>query len=138
MRPLLRMLVSTTASEAVHILQSSDRLGVKFNGTYERGMVRYRTLLDAYKVRQHKYAKEVTGIDTITQLIQSTVARHSEDSCCDPDDPLQQWIANIKRCIGIDDRVEKKSARKRYKATDSSADAKPKPMGYISGTRLPK
>ncbi|KAG6039206.1 hypothetical protein E4U19_007121 [Claviceps sp. Clav32 group G5] len=95
-------------------------------------MVRYRTLLDAYKVRQHKYEKEVTGIDTITQLIQSTVATHLEDSCCDPDDPLQQWIANIKRCIGIDDRVEKKNARKRYKAADSSADAKPKPMGYVA------
>ncbi|KAG6222046.1 hypothetical protein E4U34_001610 [Claviceps purpurea] len=37
-------------------------------------MVRYRTLLDAYKVKQHKYEKEVTGIDAITQLVQSTVA----------------------------------------------------------------
>ncbi|KAG6200962.1 hypothetical protein E4U50_006900 [Claviceps purpurea] len=35
-------------------------------------MVRYRTLLDAYKVKQHKYEKEVIGIDAITQLVQST------------------------------------------------------------------
>ncbi|KAG5931442.1 hypothetical protein E4U60_006087 [Claviceps pazoutovae] len=84
--------------------------------TYEREMVRYRTLLDAYKVKQHKYEKEVTGIDTITQVVQSTIATHLQESCCDPDDPLQQWIANLRRCVGIDDRVEKENARKRYKA----------------------
>ncbi|KAG6290461.1 hypothetical protein E4U09_004412 [Claviceps aff. purpurea] len=84
--------------------------------TYEREMVRYRTLLDAYKVKQHKYEKEVIGIDAITQLVQSTVATHLQDSCCDPDDSLQQWIANLRRRVGIDDRVEKENARKRYKA----------------------
>ncbi|KAG6029723.1 hypothetical protein E4U19_000787 [Claviceps sp. Clav32 group G5] len=83
--------------------------------TYDRDMVRYRTLIESYKIKQHKYEKEATGIDTITQLIQSTVATHLQDSCCNPDDSLPQWIANLKRRVGIDDRVEKESARKRYK-----------------------
>ncbi|KAG6049100.1 hypothetical protein E4U16_003851, partial [Claviceps sp. LM84 group G4] len=83
--------------------------------TCEREMVGYRTLLDAYKVKQHKYEKEAIGIVTIIQLIQSTVATHLQDSCCNPDDPLQQWIANLRRRVGIDDRMEKESAHKRYK-----------------------
>lgn len=83
---------------------------------YGREMVPYRTLLGAYKVKQRKYEEEVTGIDTSTQFVQSTVATHLQDSCCDLDDPLQQWIANLRCRVGIDDGVEKENARKRYKA----------------------
>ncbi|KAG6024472.1 hypothetical protein E4U19_003685 [Claviceps sp. Clav32 group G5] len=37
-------------------------------------------------------------------------------SCCNPDDTLQRWITNLKRRAGIDDRVEREHARRRYKA----------------------
>ncbi|KAG6052372.1 hypothetical protein E4U16_005844 [Claviceps sp. LM84 group G4] len=77
--------------------EPTDTLQLTANGlkTYDREMVRYKSLLDAYKLKQHKYEKEAAAIDTITQLIQSTVATHLQDSCCNPDDSLQQWIANV-------------------------------------------
>ncbi|KAG6183023.1 hypothetical protein E4U27_001535 [Claviceps purpurea] len=93
----LRLLEEPTEPEVPSILGHESYAGVDeptevqqltANGpkAYEREMVRYRILLDAYKVKQHKYEKEVTDIDTITQLVQSTVATHFQDSCCDPDD----------------------------------------------------
>ncbi|KAG6283694.1 hypothetical protein E4U09_000187, partial [Claviceps aff. purpurea] len=70
----------------------TDTLQLTANGlkTYDREMVRYKSLLDAYKLKQH--------------------------NCCNPDDTLQQWITNLKRRAGIDDRVEQEHARRRYKA----------------------
>ncbi|KAG5972849.1 hypothetical protein E4U58_006061, partial [Claviceps cyperi] len=55
-------------------------------------MMRYRILLDAYKIKHQIYEKEATGIDAITQMVQSTVAKHLQDSCCNPKNTLQQWI----------------------------------------------
>ncbi|KAG6164091.1 hypothetical protein E4U27_000266 [Claviceps purpurea] len=98
--------------------EPADTLQLTANGlkSYDREMVRYKSLLDAYKLKQHKYEKEATAIDTITQLVQSTVATHLQHSCCNPDDTLQQWITNLRRRVGIDEQVEQENARRRYLA----------------------
>ncbi|KAG6037611.1 hypothetical protein E4U19_001858 [Claviceps sp. Clav32 group G5] len=78
-------------------------------------MVRYKSLLDAYKLKQHKYEKRQL-LSTLSLNLQSTVATHLQHSCCNPDDTLQQWITNLKRRAGIDDQVEQEHASRRYKA----------------------
>ncbi|KAG6019348.1 hypothetical protein E4U19_007286 [Claviceps sp. Clav32 group G5] len=49
--------------------EPTDTLQFTANGlkTYDREMVRYKSLLDAYKLKQHRYEKETSAIDTITQ-----------------------------------------------------------------------
>ncbi|KAG6029104.1 hypothetical protein E4U19_001154 [Claviceps sp. Clav32 group G5] len=75
-----------------------------------------KSLLEDFKIKQHRYEKKATGPDTLTQLIQSTVATHLQDSCCNLDESLQKWIYNLKRAVGIDDSVELETSRQRYEA----------------------
>ncbi|KAG6165977.1 hypothetical protein E4U27_008312 [Claviceps purpurea] len=48
------------------------------------------------------------------QMVQSSVSMHYKDTCCNPEQPLQHWIATLFVTAGGDDRHEQDLARDRY------------------------
>ncbi|KAG6086759.1 hypothetical protein E4U33_000001 [Claviceps sp. LM78 group G4] len=84
--------------------------------TYEKEMAHYRTRIESFKIKQHKYEQETKGLDILTTLIQSSIVTHLQESCCDPDESLQEWLQNLQKAVGIDSEVELEDARQRYLA----------------------
>jgi hypothetical protein len=76
----------------------------------------YKILLEQYKSDRHEYEKEQSSLQHIVAFIQSTVSPHLLRTCCLPDKPLRQWIADLQKTIGMSDQLEQEQARARYRA----------------------
>ncbi|KAG6258660.1 hypothetical protein E4U49_006211 [Claviceps purpurea] len=60
------------------------------------------------------YDNEQKAIQHMTELIQSTVAKHLMRTCCGPGQDLKQWMANVRLNYGLDVFYEREKARNRY------------------------
>ncbi|KAG6018792.1 hypothetical protein E4U19_007975 [Claviceps sp. Clav32 group G5] len=85
------------------------------------GLRAYRLDVEAYNARTTKYKtdmdiyeKDRKHLGKLMQMVQSTVSMHYKDTCCNPERPLQHWIATLRVTAGDDDRYEQDLARERY------------------------
>jgi hypothetical protein len=101
---------------AVQVASQVSELSAQGQKAYKEDMEYQRQLIDNYKLRYHEYEIEQNSIQHLTALIQSTVAPHLQRTCCTPDQPLQEWLSNLKLAVGVDDRIEQERACDQYHA----------------------
>ncbi|KAG6082340.1 hypothetical protein E4U30_004549 [Claviceps sp. LM220 group G6] len=73
---------------------------------FQEELEHYEVLLKIYEVQIETYEFEQENIRHVTQFIYSTVAPHLQHTCCLAKQPRQQWLANLKLEVGIDDPIE--------------------------------
>jgi hypothetical protein len=93
-----------------------SELSAQGQKAFKEDMEYYKTNTERYKLNYRKYEIEQKSIQHLTALIQSTVAPHLQRTCCLPNQPLQDWLSNLKLAVGVDDRIEQERARERYQA----------------------
>ncbi len=67
----------------------------------------YENKLKAYNIQRQ-------GIQKLTDLVNRTVSRSYLRNCCDPNDNIDTWYANLKRTAGTSASQEFNNARDRY------------------------
>lgn len=77
----------------------------------------YKILIEQYKGDRHEFEKEQSSLQQVVAFIQSTVSPHLLRTCCLPEQPLRQWITNLKLTVGVDEQIEQERARDRYQAS---------------------
>ncbi|KAG6073550.1 hypothetical protein E4U16_004492 [Claviceps sp. LM84 group G4] len=73
---------------------------------FQKDLEHYKYLSQVYELDSKAYGKEQKNIRHLTQLIYSTVAPYLQHTCCLAKQPRQQWLANLKLEVGIDDHIE--------------------------------
>ncbi|KAG6288191.1 hypothetical protein E4U46_003471 [Claviceps purpurea] len=74
----------------------------------------FNVLTITYKTANDLYEKDKKHLGKLMQMVQSSVSMHYKDTCCNPERPLQHWIATLYVTAGDDDRHEQDQARDRY------------------------
>ena len=103
-----------TPATNIDIATKPSDLSATGQKTFREDLEYYKILVKQYKSDRHEYEKEQASLQHIVAFIQSTVSPHLPRTCCLPDQPLRQWITNLKVTVGVDDRFEKERARDRY------------------------
>ncbi|KAG9384340.1 hypothetical protein A1F94_003887 [Pyrenophora tritici-repentis] len=70
--------------------------------------------MEQYKTKYARYKTEITNLQHIMILVQSTVAVHLQRTCCPPDGSIRDWIKNLRAHVGITIETEREQARQRY------------------------
>lgn len=88
-----------------------------------KGQKAYKEDVDQYKLEQEyakslerEYKEEQAALLQVLKFIQGSVSLHLQGICCNPEEPLRQWIKNLRDTIGVDSDLELERARTRYYA----------------------
>ncbi|KAG9382187.1 hypothetical protein A1F94_007841 [Pyrenophora tritici-repentis] len=81
---------------------------------YKDDLEIYKLKMEQYKTKYARYKTEITNLQHIMILVQSTVAVHLQRTCCPPDGSIRDWIKNLRAHVGITIETEREQARQRY------------------------
>ncbi|KAG6035812.1 hypothetical protein E4U19_004310 [Claviceps sp. Clav32 group G5] len=100
----------------LHVTTRHSHLTPAGLAAYKEDMAFYKNSGDDPEFKQEckDDDNEQKAIHHMTELIQSTVAKHLIRTCCRPGQDLKQWMANLKLNSGLDVFYEREKARKRY------------------------
>jgi hypothetical protein len=105
-----------TPATNIDISTRLSELSTAGQKAFKEDLEYYKILVEQYKSDRHEYEKEKASLQHIVAFIQSTVSPHLLRTCCLPEQPLKQWITNLKLTVGIDEQIEQERARDRYLA----------------------
>jgi len=94
--------------------QTLSELSAAGQRAYKEDTELYKLKFEKYKSDRHNYEKEQSSLQHIIAFIQSTVNPHLQRTCCQPEEPVMEWISNLKAKVGIEERLEREQARNRY------------------------
>ena len=104
-----------TPAANIDIPTRPSELSTTGQKAFKEDLEYYKILVEQYKSDRHEYEKEQASLQHIIAFIQSTVSPYLLRTCCLPEQPLKQWIINLKLTAGIDEQIEER-ARDRYLA----------------------
>ncbi|KAG6318668.1 hypothetical protein E4U22_005197 [Claviceps purpurea] len=83
-----------------------SELSAQGRAAFNKALKHYTRLSEIYEIEIDAYWNEQDNIRHMTQLIYSTVVPYLQHTCCLAKQPRQQWLANLKLEVGIDDHIE--------------------------------
>jgi hypothetical protein len=81
---------------------------------YTADMNYYKTRVQAYQLRLHKFERQEAAIKKATAFIHETVSEHLAANCLVRKGSLRTWITNLQKVVGMDKKELVRRARTRY------------------------
>ncbi len=106
---------SQAAEDSQSTVQQENQLGpVEFAHLTPAGQKSFQIAMSLYENKMKAYNTQRQGIQKLIDFIHRTVAPAYLENCCDPDDDLDTWFANLKKMAGTSTSQDFTNARDRY------------------------
>src|SRR5205814_7716191 len=106
---------SQATEDSQSTAQQETQLGpVEFAHLTTAGQKSFSIAVTLYENKLKPYNTQRLGIQKLIDLINRTVSSSYLENCCDPEDNIDTWYANLKKMAGTSTSQEFTNARDRY------------------------